>query len=71
MHDGQTLTANLFEILGEFAAQERLPATFGQRFVSWYAGITRHLATRAAVAEKPLLVGVSGCQGSEIGRAHV
>jgi len=64
MHDGQTLTANLFEILGEFAAQERLPATFGQRFVSWYAGITRHLATRAAVAEKPLLVGVSGCQGS-------
>lgn len=64
MPEGQTITANLFEVLGEFAYQERLPATFGQRFVSWYAGITRHLATRAAAAERPLLVGVSGCQGS-------
>jgi D-glycerate 3-kinase len=64
MPEGQTITASLFEVLGEFAHQERLPATFGQRFVSWYAGITRHLATRAAAAERPLLVGVSGCQGS-------
>lgn len=64
MPDDQTITASLLEVLGAFMDQERLPATFGQSFVGWYAGITRHLANRAAAAEKPLVVGVSGCQGS-------
>ena len=64
MPESATIRPSLFEALQAFLSEESLPATFGQTFVAWYAGITRHLAARADVNTQPLLVGVSGCQGS-------
>ena len=64
MPESPTIKPSLFEALQAFLSEERLPAAFGQTFVAWYAGMTRHLAARADVNTQPLLVGVSGCQGS-------
>lgn len=64
MPDSDTLDAGLAGVLQAFVCEQKLPASFGQSFTAWYAGIARQLAARAAASKKTLLVGVSGCQGS-------
>lgn len=64
MSESEETTVRLVETLQTFTREEKLPATFAQTFVAWYAGITRHLAATAALKKQTLLVGVSGCQGS-------
>ena len=50
--------------LAHFITARGLPEQFSQGFLQWYAGIVTALAERALVLNTPLLVGLSGCQGS-------
>lgn len=64
MDDEQNLWAARRAALVHFIEARGLPEQFSQVFLHWYAGIVTALAERAMLANAPLLVGLSGCQGS-------
>ena len=64
MDDEQQIDAAGPAALERFSNERGLPEQFGTVFLQWYAGVTAALAKRAGASESPLLVGLSGCQGS-------
>ena len=64
MDDEQQIDAAGLAALERFSNERGLPEQFGTVFLQWYAGVTAALAKRARASESPLLVGLSGCQGS-------
>ena len=64
MDDEQQIDAAGLAALERFSNERGLPEQFGTVFLQWYAGVTAALAKRAGTSESPLLVGLSGCQGS-------
>ena len=64
MDDEQQIDAAGLAALDRFSNERGLPEQFGTVFLQWYAGVTAALAKRAGTSESPLLVGLSGCQGS-------
>lgn len=64
MDDEQKLDAAARDALARFTAARGLPEQFCRVFLQWYASVTAALARRAGASKSPLLVGLSGCQGS-------
>ena len=64
MDDEQQIDAAGLAALERFTDERGLPEQFGTVFLQWYTGVTAALAKRAGASESPLLVGLSGCQGS-------
>ncbi len=64
MDDEQHLDAARRDALARFTETRGLPEQFSRVFLQWYAGVTAALAKRTGASESPLLVGLSGCQGS-------
>lgn len=64
MDDEQQTDAAAFAALERFTHERGLPEQFGTVFLQWYAGATAALAKRVSASKSPLLVGLSGCQGS-------
>ena len=64
MDDEQQTGAAQLAALERFRDKRGLPKQFGQVFLQWYAGVTAALAKRVDASQSPLIVGLSGCQGS-------
>jgi D-glycerate 3-kinase len=55
---------NANQVLQGFLAQQHLPAGFLHWIETWYAPLAARLAEQCAHGQKPLFIGINGCQGS-------